>query len=192
MLAHLAAFLLGLLAGAMLVIAIVLVPFWSALPPAELRGWFARHAGRTGALMFPLGGTALVAALAACVTRRTSSAVVAAVAAAGVVAVTLLVNEPANQRFAGPVYLSDADTVALLGRWRRWHWLRVGLGLVAFVAAVVAGGGMVFSVQGGHIHLIAGAEGRAALSRGVRGLPIRVARTGNRALARRGVVSADL
>ena len=140
MLAHLTALLLGLLAGAMLIIGVVLLPFWHALPPAELRGWFARHAGRTGALMFPLGGTALVAALAACVTRRTSSAVVAAVAAAGVVAVTLLVNEPANQRFAGPVYLSDADTVALLGRWRRWHWLRVGLGLVAFAAALTAVG----------------------------------------------------
>jgi len=37
MLAHLAACLLGLLGGAMLVIAIVLVPFWSALPPVELR-----------------------------------------------------------------------------------------------------------------------------------------------------------
>jgi len=124
MLAHLAACLLGLLAGAMLVIAIVLVPFWSALPPVELRAWFARHADRTGALMFPLGGAALAAG-----------------AAAGVVAVTLLVNEPANRRFAGPVYLSDADVVALLGRWRRWHWLRVALGLVAFGAALRALGG---------------------------------------------------
>ena len=32
--------------------------------------------------------------------------------------------------------MSDADTVALLGRWRRWHWVRVALGLVAFVAAL--------------------------------------------------------
>src|SRR5207302_8301963 len=86
------------------------------------------------------------AALATCLVTRTTSAVLAAIASAGVVGVTVLVNEPANRRFAGPVYLSDADTVALLGRWRRWHWLRVGLGLLAFVAAVVAGGGMVFSV----------------------------------------------
>jgi len=140
MLAYLAALLLGLLAGAMLVIAVVLVPFWHALPPPELRGWFARHAGRTGALMFPLGGTALVAAVAAWVTTRSASGALAAGAAAGVVAVTLLFNEPANRRFAGPVYLSDADAVALLGRWRRWHWLRAGLGLVAFAAALVAVG----------------------------------------------------
>jgi len=139
-LGQLAALLLGLLAGAMLFIGVVLVPFWHALPPAELRGWFARHAGRTGALMFPLGAAGFAAALATCLVTRTTSAVLAAIASAGVVGVTVLVNEPANRRFAGPVYLSDADTVALLGRWRRWHWLRVGLGLIAFVAAVVAGG----------------------------------------------------
>ena len=141
MLAHLAACLLGLLGGAMLVIAIVLVPFWSALPPVELRAWFGRHAGRTGALMFPLGGAALAAAAAAWLVAHARWPALAAGAAAGVVAVTLLVNEPANRRFAGPVYLSDADVVALLGRWRRWHWLRVALGLVAFGAALRALGG---------------------------------------------------
>ena len=139
MLGYLAALLLGLLAGAMLVIAVVLVPFWSGLPPAELRTWFARHAGRTGALMFPLGGAAMVAAAGTWLAIRGRWPALAAAAAAGVVAVTLLVNEPANRRFAAPAYyMSDADTVALLGRWRRWHWLRVALGLVAFVAALRA------------------------------------------------------
>jgi len=116
----------------------VIFAHFPAQNPAELRGWFARHAGRTGALMFPLGAAGFAAALATCLVTRTTSAVLAAIASAGVVGVTVLVNEPANRRFAGPVYLSDADTVALLGRWRRWHWLRVGLGLLAFVAAVVA------------------------------------------------------
>ncbi|TMA38163.1 MAG: DUF1772 domain-containing protein [Deltaproteobacteria bacterium] len=137
MLGYLTALFLGLLAGAMLVIGVVLLPFWSGLPPVELRTWFARHAGRTGALMFPLGGAAMGAAAGAwlAVGGRWSS--LAAAAAAGVVAVTLLVNEPANRRFAAPAYyMSDADTVALLGRWRRWHWVRVALGLVAFVAAL--------------------------------------------------------
>src|SRR5438552_3407732 len=84
------ALFLGLLAGAMLVIGVVLLPFWSGLPPVELRTWFARHAGRTGALMFPLGGAAMGAAAGAwlAVGGRWSS--LAAAAAAGVVAVTLL------------------------------------------------------------------------------------------------------
>jgi len=50
---------------------------------------------------------------------------------------------------------------------------------------------MFFSVQDDHIHLIAEADDRAALSRGLRGLTIRVARAVNRALARHGVVWAD-
>src|SRR5207248_9975535 len=48
-----------------------------------------------------------------------------------------------------------------------------------------------FSVQGDHLHLIAEADDRASLGRGVRGLAIRVARAVNRALGRRGAVCAD-
>src|SRR5437870_1934362 len=45
------AFLLGLLAGSMLLIALAVAPFWQSLPPAEFRAWFAAHAFRIGRLM---------------------------------------------------------------------------------------------------------------------------------------------
>src|SRR5205823_1458446 len=61
-LARLAAFLLGLLAGAMLAIGVGLVPYWQGLPPAEFRAWFGAHAWRIGGLMRPLGGSAVVVA----------------------------------------------------------------------------------------------------------------------------------
>jgi len=48
-----------------------------------------------------------------------------------------------------------------------------------------------FSVQADHVHLIAEAEHARALSGGVRGLAIRLARAVNRALGRRGRVWAD-
>jgi len=48
-----------------------------------------------------------------------------------------------------------------------------------------------FSVQRDHLHLLAEAEGRGALARGVQGLAIRVARAVNRAFARRGRVFGD-
>jgi REP element-mobilizing transposase RayT len=48
-----------------------------------------------------------------------------------------------------------------------------------------------FSVQRDHLHLIAEAANRHALSRGVQGLSIRVARAINRQLHRRGKVFAD-
>ena len=48
-----------------------------------------------------------------------------------------------------------------------------------------------FSVQGNHIHLLVEATDRQALSRGVQGLAIRMARAVNRTLRRRGRVWAD-
>jgi REP element-mobilizing transposase RayT len=48
-----------------------------------------------------------------------------------------------------------------------------------------------FSVQGNHVHLLAEAEDRSALSRGLQALAIRVALAVNRALARRGPVFSE-
>jgi REP element-mobilizing transposase RayT len=48
-----------------------------------------------------------------------------------------------------------------------------------------------FSVQGRHIHFICEAANRRALSRGVQGFKIRVARGINRKLRRKGTVFAD-
>jgi REP element-mobilizing transposase RayT len=48
-----------------------------------------------------------------------------------------------------------------------------------------------FSVQGDHLHLLAEASDRRALSRGIQGLAVRVARAVNRRVGRRGRVFGD-
>jgi REP element-mobilizing transposase RayT len=48
-----------------------------------------------------------------------------------------------------------------------------------------------FSIQGNHIHLIVEADGRDSLTRGMQGLSIRLARSLNRLMQRRGKVLAD-
>jgi len=48
-----------------------------------------------------------------------------------------------------------------------------------------------FSVQADHVHLVVEAEAGSALTRGVQGLAIRIARAINRVLGRRGQVWAD-
>ncbi len=140
--ATVSALFLGLLSGAMLLIAVALVPFWRALPPAAFRAWFEVNAARIGHLMIPLGGGAALASLLALVFGRASprrtALVSAAAAAVGVGLVTLLVNEPANERFVTPGALDDAATRTLLARWASWHWLRVALGLAGFSAALRA------------------------------------------------------
>jgi REP element-mobilizing transposase RayT len=48
-----------------------------------------------------------------------------------------------------------------------------------------------YSVQGNHVHLIVEAHDKLALSRGMQGLAIRVARAVNRSVGRKGKVFAD-
>ena len=144
-LALLSAVLNGLLAGGMILIELVLVPFWRAAPPAEFRSWFAAHSPRLRALLVPLGAGAGVVNVASALARvatggrggASSAAAAAAAAAAGVLAVTVTVNEPINHRFTADG-LADAETTDLLARWARWHHLRVALGVTATLGAALA------------------------------------------------------
>lgn len=142
-LAIVSAVLTGVLTGGMVLIDVVLVPFWRGAPPGEFRAWFTAHSERLRALLVPLGAATGIACTASAVTRVAGgrrggpAAVAAAGAAAGIIAVTVTVNEPANHRFTSAT-LTDRETTELLRRWARWHHLRVVLGLVATVAAAWA------------------------------------------------------
>jgi membrane associated rhomboid family serine protease len=143
----LSAVLVGLLTGGMLLIEVVLVPFWRGASPAEFRGWFTAHSQRIRLLMVPLGAGAGIVSAASAVAQvaegrrggaaSVAASVAAAGAAAGIVAVTVAVNEPMNHRFTAGT-LTDAETTDLLDTWARWHHVRVALGLAATVGASVA------------------------------------------------------
>ena len=141
--AVLPAVLTGLLTGGMVLIEVVLLPFWRGIPPAEFRRWFSAHAHRIRAVMIPLGMGAGVAGVASTgaqlIGRRRSSraSVISTAATAGVIAITVAVSEPANHRFTAGT-LTDTETRDLLRTWARWHHLRVVLGLAATVAATSA------------------------------------------------------
>lgn len=138
---QISAVLTALFAAAMLVIRVVLVPFWQRLSPDAFRAWFRDNSGRLEAVMFPLGGAATLSATAAAVVSRDvppaqrRPLVLAAACTGGVIVVTVLVNEPANEQFKGHELALD-ETPALLARWRRWHTVRVLLGAAAAVSAV--------------------------------------------------------
>ena len=121
----------GSLAGAMLLIRVVLVPSWRQTATTDFKPWFVSNAPRLRAVMVPLGvASVATTALNAVVTRRGRSFAGAA-AAAGVVAITTTVNEPLNARFEGPEPVDPAD----LERWARWHDARVVLGFVSALAS---------------------------------------------------------
>jgi hypothetical protein len=134
---------LGLLAGGMLVIGVALVSFWKTLSLADFQAWFASHSHLIGRLMLPLGGggvAATVAALVACwqgpATRR-RWLVVAALSVAGVMVTYPMFFAATNEAFERGG-LADSTVRALLGRWAAWHWVRTGLGIVSFFAALRA------------------------------------------------------
>ena len=141
-LALLSAVLAGLLTGGMVLIDVVLLPFWRGVPPEQFRTWFASHSDRIRTVMIPLGAGAAAMNAASAVVQtakgpRAGAASMAAAAAAGVVAITITVNEPINHQFTAG-QLTDAETASLLDRWARWHRLRVVLGVLATLGAAFA------------------------------------------------------
>ena len=113
----------------------VLVPYWRGLPPDEFRAWFRRNGKRVGSVMIPLGAASAVTAVAAAALDRDRGSALAAASTVSVVAITLAVNEPANERFWSDQPMAPDETAALLERWTRWHDARVALGLVGVAAA---------------------------------------------------------
>ena len=75
--------------------------------------------------------------------------------------------------------LREKDCFAEIQRAFLWGHEKFGMRMVEF------------SVQTDHIHLVVEADGKQALTRGMQGLTIRLARAINRALGRKGKVFAD-
>jgi uncharacterized membrane protein len=142
-LATLTTALTGMLAGGMIFIEAVLVPSWRHSSPREFREWFAVNSGRIRALMVPLGAGSVAVGSATAIADAlgddgpSATSALAAGAAAAVVTITVTVSEPANEKFE-QVDFDDAETTRLLGRWARWHHVRVALGLVSFVSAALS------------------------------------------------------
>jgi hypothetical protein len=132
---------LGLSAGAMLAGGALLVPYWRSLAAADFFTWYAANGQRMlvwfSALQVPAAllaiAAALVSARAAASDRRLC--VVAAVCATAVFVPYFAFFQQANAGFAAA---ATADLPAELARYAAWQWLRIGLGLAAFIASLVA------------------------------------------------------
>jgi hypothetical protein len=131
------------MAGGMLVIGVSFVSFWRSLTPTDFQAWFASHSHLIGRLMLPLGvGSvgATVATLVACWSGPTTPRrwlLIAALSAVGVMVTYPIFFAGTNESLTRGD-LSDSAVRALLDRWATWHWIRTGLGLVGFLAALRA------------------------------------------------------
>src|SRR5262249_2427644 len=139
----LACLVLGLLAGGMLVIGVAFISFWRSLSPSAFQALFASYSHLIGRLMIPLGtgsiaasGAALVAARLVPATRRRWLPI-AALSAIGVMVKYPIFFSGANASFVRGG-LADSAVQSLLDRWATWHWMRTGLEIVGFFAALRA------------------------------------------------------
>jgi hypothetical protein len=143
MLMTLAGLVLGLLAGGMLVIGVSFITFWKGLSPSEFQAWFASHSNVIGRLMIPLGAgsvAATIAAVVACWRRPATGrrwSLIAALSAVAVMATYPVFFAGANDAFVRGG-LSESAVRSLLDRRATWHWIRTGLGIVGFFAALRA------------------------------------------------------
>jgi len=134
---------LGLLAGGMLVIGVSLVSFWKSLSASDFQVWFASHSHLIGRLMIPLGVAGIAVTVAAVVASWRGPAtcrrwlLIAAFSAVGVMVTYPIFFAATNEAFARGG-LPDSAVRGLLERWAAWHWIRTGLGVVGFLAALRA------------------------------------------------------
>jgi Anthrone oxygenase len=135
--------LLGLFAGAMLVIGVSFVGYWQSLEPSTFLHWFAANADRIGGLMLPLGAAATLAALgSAAVTWSSGSragwwSAASAGLAVSILVVYFVVHAPRNAAFTSGA-MPPERVAGELAVWARWHWVRVLLGVAAFWTQLVA------------------------------------------------------
>src|SRR5205085_4898788 len=110
----------------------------------EFLAWYAANASRLVAFYGPLeifaaASTALAASLSVYDRRPGRYLLLVATACA----VTVLIAFPLYFRDANAAFAAGsidvADLPRELARWTRYHWIRTAIGLVGFVAAVLAG-----------------------------------------------------
>lgn len=134
---------LGLLAGGMLVIGVSVVSFWKSLSPSDFQAWFASYSHLIGRLMIPLGAGGVAVTVVAVVACWRGPAtcrrwlLIAAFSVVGVMVTYPIFFTATNEAFVRGG-LSDSVVRSMLDRWATWHWIRTGLGIVGFFAALRA------------------------------------------------------
>lgn len=136
-LAILSTLVIGLLAGSLLTEAVILVPYWRRMEPAE----FFRLHGSLGPNLFryfaPLTILAVgLAVVLAFISGATSIPwVISAVLCLTALAIFFIYFRAANQRFAAH-NMPDEALKGELTNWASWHWLRTTIIVIALGTSI--------------------------------------------------------
>jgi hypothetical protein len=128
---YLAVLVSGASFGTMLTGALVLLPAWRSVPPAEFLSWFGANASRLAIYAGTLQSATIVLSLVGALVLGRRDSWMAAAFAIAVLATFPLYFRGANASFVSQSIALD-QVPAELARWAAWHWIRTGFGLVAF------------------------------------------------------------
>lgn len=129
---------LGLFSGAMLLIAVAIMPYWKSLNGESYRASFQAIGPYFGSVMVPLMLVAIVLSAIATFSRNDSISrtVVTFCLVALIVPLYLVFSAPINAELLGNSPLSEPLIIQLRGQWFFWHWTRTLLGTGAFLLTV--------------------------------------------------------
>jgi len=129
--------IVGLYAGSLLTEAMILVPFWRRMEPAD----FFRLHGTMGPSLFryfaPLTTATVVLSVVTAALNRLDSLTWNITAGLSVTALIIffVYFKKANQSFADHS-LKNKELAGELTRWASWHWTRTVLMIIALVASI--------------------------------------------------------
>ncbi|PHR61684.1 MAG: hypothetical protein COA43_02855 [Robiginitomaculum sp.] len=128
---------LGLYAGSLLTEAMILVPYWRRMKPAEFFGLHNTLGPRLYRYFAPLTTGAVVLTIAAAVLNRGENLawnVTAALCISALIIFFIYFNK-ANKSFADHS-LKDDELAEELTRWANWHWFRTVLIIIALTISI--------------------------------------------------------
>jgi len=133
---------LGLLVGSLLTEAMILVPYWRTMEPSEFLSLHGKFGPRLYIYFAPLTIMATVFPVLAAVmpvilgTTLHWLSVIPATITLVMLAIYFAYFKGANESFAsGSVGVEGLSEE--LENWAKWHWVRVMLGIVAFIASLL-------------------------------------------------------
>lgn len=129
----------GAFIGAMILIALVLVPFWQTAEPQVFLDWFSAYGNNIGQLMIPLGPGVLILAIISLLLNKENKllwllTIVFTIANILYFPIYYL---PTNASFA-------EQTIALnevsgeLSNWLSYHWQRTLFAIAALITSILA------------------------------------------------------
>ena len=128
----------GAFIGSMVLIALVLVPFWESIKPQEFLNWFSIYGSNIGNLMIPLGPGVLILALLSLFQDKKNKNlwIVTIILTLANILYFPFYFLPTNTSFAEHT-IPITDVSNELSNWLNYHWQRIFFAIGALITSIL-------------------------------------------------------